>query len=529
MRSIEIYDTTLRDGAQAEDVWFSVEDKVRVAQKLDELGVHFIEGGWPGANPKDVDFFRMAKTIPFKHAKLVAFGSTRRASNTPHNDPTLKSLLEAGTDVVTLFGKSWTLHVTDALGISLKKNLELIEDSVAFLKNHKRHVFYDAEHFFDGYKVNPAYALSTLTRAQAAGAERLILCDTNGGTMPWEIKKIVTEVAREVNVPLGIHAHNDAEMAVANSLMAIEQGVIQVQGTINGIGERCGNASLSSIIPNLNLKMKHEAITPERLRHLREVSHYVAEIANLVPNTHQPYVGDSAFAHKGGVHIDAVRKNPMTYEHIRPDAVGNRQRMLISDHAGKSSLAGKAEEFHIKLRKDSPKIRELLATLKELENQGYQFEGAEGSFELLMRRVLGTHTPSFELMGFRVIVEKRRADEEPISEATVMVKVGAVIEHQVAVGTGPVDALDHALRKALEKFYPELREVKLLDYKVRVLAGNQGTASRVRVLIESGDQKEKWGTVGVSENIMEASWQALADSIEYKMLNDEPSSDKSST
>jgi len=529
VRSIEIYDTTLRDGAQAEDVWFSVEDKVRVAQKLDELGVHFIEGGWPGANPKDVDFFRMAKTIPFKHAKLVAFGSTRRASNTPHNDPTLKSLLEAGTDVVTLFGKSWTLHVTDALGISLKKNLELIEDSVAFLKNHKRHVFYDAEHFFDGYKANPAYALSTLTRAQAAGAERLILCDTNGGTMPWEIKKIVTEVAREVNVPLGIHAHNDAEMAVANSLMAIEQGVIQVQGTINGIGERCGNASLSSIIPNLNLKMKHEAITPERLRHLREVSHYVAEIANLVPNTHQPYVGDSAFAHKGGVHIDAVRKNPMTYEHIRPDAVGNRQRMLISDHAGKSSLAGKAEEFHIKLRKDSPKIRELLATLKELENQGYQFEGAEGSFELLMRRVLGTHTPSFELMGFRVIVEKRRADEEPISEATVMVKVGAVIEHQVAVGTGPVDALDHALRKALEKFYPELREVKLLDYKVRVLAGNQGTASRVRVLIESGDQKEKWGTVGVSENIMEASWQALADSIEYKMLNDEPSSDKSST
>jgi 2-isopropylmalate synthase len=529
VRSIEIYDTTLRDGAQAEDVWFSVEDKVRVAQKLDELGVHFIEGGWPGANPKDVDFFRIAKTIPFKHAKLVAFGSTRRASNAPHNDPTLKSLLEAGTDVVTLFGKSWTLHVTDALGISLKKNLELIEDSVAFLKNHKRHVFYDAEHFFDGYKANPAYALSTLTRAQAAGAERLILCDTNGGTMPWEIKKIVTEVAREVNAPLGIHAHNDAEMAVANSLMAIEQGVIQVQGTINGIGERCGNASLSSIIPNLNLKMKHKAITPERLKHLREVSHYVAEIANLVPNTHQPYVGDSAFAHKGGVHIDAVRKNPMTYEHIRPDAVGNRQRMLISDHAGKSSLAGKAEEFHIKLRKDSPKIRELLATLKELENQGYQFEGAEGSFELLMRRVLGTHTPSFELMGFRVIVEKRRADEEPISEATVMVKVGAVIEHQVAVGTGPVDALDHALRKALEKFYPELREVKLLDYKVRVLAGNQGTASRVRVLIESGDQKEKWGTVGVSENIMEASWQALADSIEYKMLNDEPSSDKSST
>jgi len=527
--AIEIYDTTLRDGAQAEDVWFSVEDKVRVAQKLDELGVHFIEGGWPGANPKDIEFFRIAKTIPFKNAKLVAFGSTRRASNSAARDLTLRALLEAGTHYVTLFGKSWTLHVTDALGISLKQNLKLIEESVAFLKAHKRQVFYDAEHFFDGYKANPDYALSTLIKAQAAGAERIILCDTNGGTMPWEIKKIVADVVREVKVPLGIHAHNDAEMAVANSLIAVEQGVIQVQGTINGIGERCGNANLSSIIPNLNLKMKQETIIPERLLRLREVSHYVAEIANLVPSTHQPYVGDSAFAHKGGVHIDAVRKNPMTYEHVRPEVVGNRQRMLVSDHAGKSSLAGKAEEFHIKLRKDSPKTRELLATLKELENQGYQFEGAEGSFELLMRRVLGKHKSSFELLGFRVIVEKRQADEEPISEATVIVQVGQTVEHQVAVGTGPVDALDHALRKALEKFYPELREVKLLDYKVRVLAGNKGTASRVRVLIESGDQKEKWGTVGVSENIMEASWQALADSIEYKMLTDERASPKRST
>jgi 2-isopropylmalate synthase len=518
---IEIYDTTLRDGAQAEDVWFSVEDKVRVAQKLDELGVHFIEGGWPGANPKDVDFFRIAKTIPFKHAKLVSFGSTRRAGNTVHTDPTLRSLLESGTHFVTLFGKSWTLHVTDALGISLKKNLNLIEDSIAFLKTHRRQVFYDAEHFFDGSKANPDYALSTLVSAQKAGAERIVLCDTNGGTMPWELKKIVADVARELKTPLGIHAHNDAEMAVANSLIAIEQGVIQVQGTINGIGERCGNANLSSILPNLNLKMHQETIGPERLKRLREVSHFVAEIANLVPNTHQPYVGDSAFAHKGGVHIDAVRKNPMTYEHIRPDTVGNRQRMLVSDHAGKSSLAGKAEEFHIKLRKDSPKTQELLSAMKELENQGYQFEGAEGSFELLMRRVLGTHKPSFEFLGFRVIVEKRQADEEPISEATVMVKVNETVEHQVSVGSGPVDALDKALRRALEKFYPELREVKLLDYKVRVLAGNKGTASRVRVLIESGDQKEKWGTVGVSENIMEASWQALADSIEYKMLTEE--------
>jgi len=516
-RSIEIYDTTLRDGAQAEDVSFSVEDKIRVARKLDELGAHFIEGGWPGANPKDIEFFRTIKTIPFKQAKMVAFGSTRRASNSVHNDPTLRSLLDASTRYVTLFGKSWTLHVRDALGISLKKNLELIEDSIAFLKHNGRQVFYDAEHFFDGYKADPEYALATLARAQAAGAERIILCDTNGGTMPWEVKRIVAEVAREVGVPLGIHAHNDAEMAVANSLIAIEQGVLQVQGTINGIGERCGNANLSSILPNLNLKMEREAVTAEQLTHLREVSHFVAEIANLVPNKHQPYVGDSAFAHKGGVHIDAVRKNPMTYEHIRPEAVGNRQRMLISDHAGKSSLAGKAEEFHIKLRKQNPKTQELLARLKQLENEGYQFEGAEGSFELLMRKVLGKHEPSFELMGFRVIVEKRRADEEPISEATVMVKVGPAVEHTVAVGTGPVNALDHALRKALEKFYPQLKEVKLLDYKVRVLAANRGTASRVRVLIESGDHKEKRGTVGVSENIMEASWQALADSIEYKI------------
>ncbi|HEX9284549.1 MAG TPA: citramalate synthase [Nitrospirales bacterium] len=529
MKPIEIYDTTLRDGAQAEDVSFSAEDKMMVARKLDDLGAHFIEGGWPGANPKDIDFFRMIKTVPLKHAKVVAFGSTRRATNSVQADPVLKSLLDADTHYVTLFGKSWTLHVTDALGISLKKNLELIEDSIAFLKDKGRQVFYDAEHFFDGYKANPEYALQTLLKAQEAGAERIILCDTNGGTMPWDVRRIVTEVVRVVGVPLGIHAHNDAEMAVANSLVAVQEGVLQVQGTINGIGERCGNANLSSIIPNLSFKMKRPTVTADQLRNLREVSHFVAEIANLVPNKHQPYVGDSAFAHKGGVHIDAVRKNPMTYEHIRPEMVGNHQRMLISDYAGKSSLSAKAEEFHIKLRKKDPKAQELLATLKDLENQGYQFEGAEGSFELLMRRMLGKHKPSFELIGFRIIVEKRHADEEPISEATVMVKVDHTVEHTVAVGTGPVNALDHALRKALEKFYPQLREVKLLDYKVRVLAANKGTASKVRVLIESGDHKEKWGTVGVSENIMEASWQALADSIEYKMVKDRRSSKHGST
>ncbi|HET9961419.1 MAG TPA: citramalate synthase [Nitrospiraceae bacterium] len=514
---LEIYDTTLRDGAQAEDVSFSAEDKVRVAQKLDELGVQYIEGGWPGANPKDIEFFRMIKTIPLHHATVVAFGSTRKASNPVQKDANLQSLLAAETQTITLFGKSWSLHVTDALGISLAKNVELIGDSVRYLRDKGRRVFYDAEHFFDGYKANPDYAITTLKEAIQAGAERVILCDTNGGTMPWEIRHICETVRRECPVPLGIHAHNDCEMAVANSLVAIDTGIVQVQGTINGIGERCGNANLCSIIPNLQLKMKRPALG-KKLAHLKEVSGFVTEIANLMPNKHQPYVGDSAFAHKGGVHIHAVLKNPATYEHVIPAEVGNRQRMLVSDYAGRSGLLEKVEAYGITLRKNHTKLQELVDTLKERESQGYQFEGAEGSFELLMRKAMGTHRPSFQLLGFRVIVEKKQADEAPLSEATVMVKVGDAVEHTAAVGAGPVNALDHALRKALEKFYPQLREVKLLDYKVRVLSANKGTESRVRVLIESGDHKDKWGTVGVSENIMEASWQALADSIEYKLL-----------
>jgi 2-isopropylmalate synthase len=516
--ALEIYDTTLRDGAQAEDVSFSVDDKVRVAQKLDELGVQYIEGGWPGANPKDIEFFRIIKTIPFKHATVVAFGATRKASNPVQKDPNIQALLAAETGTITLFGKSWNLHVTEALGITLHKNLEIIGDSIAYLRGKGRRVFYDAEHFFDGYKADPDYALETIRRAVEAGAERVVLCDTNGGTMPWEIRDICAAVKRECSVPLGIHAHNDTEMAVANSLVAIETGIIQVQGTINGIGERCGNANLCSIVPNLELKMRRPLLGDRRLARLREVSNFVAEIANLIPNKHQPYVGDAAFAHKGGVHIHAVQKNPATYEHIIPERVGNRQRMLVSDYTGRSGLLAKVEAYGLKLSKDSAKLQELLAKLKELENQGYQFEGAEGSFELLLRKAVGRHKPSFQLLGFRVIVEKRRADEAPISEATVMVKVGEAVEHTAAVGAGPVNALDHALRKALEKFYPQLTEVKLLDYKVRVLAASQGTAAKVRVLLESGDHKEIWGTVGVSENIMEASWQALADSIEYKLL-----------
>lgn len=517
---LEIYDTTLRDGAQAEDVSFSAEDKLRVAQKLDELGVHFIEGGWPGANPKDIEFFRMIKTVPLKHATVIAFGSTRKASYSVREDPNLQALLAAETKTITLFGKTWSLHVTDALGISLAKNLELIGDSVAYLRSKGRRVFYDAEHFFDGYKTNPEYALNTIRKAVEAGAERVILCDTNGGTMPWEIREICGIMRKECAVPLGIHAHNDCDMAVANSLVAIETGIVQVQGTINGIGERCGNANLCSIVPNLELKMKRPALT-DRLSRLKEVSGFVTEIANLMPNKHQPYVGDSAFAHKGGVHIHAVLKNPATYEHVDPAQVGNRQRVLVSDYAGRSGLLEKIEAFGIKLSKDHSKLHELVNTLKERESQGYQFEGAEGSFELLMRKAMGNHTPSFQLLGFRVIVEKKQDDGAPLSEATVMVKVGSVVEHTAAVGTGPVNALDHALRKSLEKFYPQLKEVKLLDYKVRVLAANKGTESKVRVLIESGDHKDKWGTVGVSENIIEATWQALADSIEYKLLEKE--------
>ena len=518
--ALEIYDTTLRDGAQAEDVSFSVEDKVRVAQKLDELGVHFIEGGWPGANPKDIEFFRIIKTLPLKHATVIAFGSTRKASHAVGKDPNLQALLAADTKTITLFGKTWSLHVTDALGISLATNLELIGDSIAYLRNKGRRVFYDAEHFFDGYKTNPDYALNTIRKAVESGAERVILCDTNGGTMPWEIRSICEIVRRECPVPLGIHAHNDCDMAVANSLVAIEIGIIQVQGTINGIGERCGNANLCSIVPNLELKMKRPALT-DRLSHLKEVSGFVTEIANLMPNKHQPYVGDSAFAHKGGVHIHAVLKNPATYEHVDPAKVGNRQRVLVSDYAGRSGLLDKIEAYGITLSKDHSKVQELIETLKERESQGYQFEGAEGSFELLMRKAMGTHTPAFQLLGFRVIVEKKQDNGAPLSEATVMVKVGNAVEHTAAIGAGPVNALDHALRKSLEQFYPQLKEVKLLDYKVRVLAANKGTESKVRVLIESGDHKDKWGTVGVSENIIEATWQALADSIEYKLLEKE--------
>lgn len=521
MKLIKIYDTTLRDGTQAEDISFSVEDKIRIAERLDDLGIHYIEGGWPGSNPKDAEFFRKVKKVSLKNAKVVSFGSTKRPRLKTKEDPNLKAILDARTDVVTIFGKSWDLHVRDALRVSLKENLDLIRNSISYLKGKVQEVFYDAEHFFDGYRANPEYALETLKVAEKAGADCLVLCDTNGGMMPGEIGRIFKEVKSYVKIPLGIHAHNDSETAVANTIVAVENGAIQVQGTINGYGERCGNANLCSIIPNIKLKLRLECISDDGLRKLREVSRFVDEIANLRHFKRQPYVGDSAFAHKAGIHVAAVIKNPLTYEHVRPEVVGNYQRVLVSDLSGKSNVIRKAKEFNIKIGKDSPHLQEIVNTLKELENQGFQFEGAEGSFELLMRKALGTHKRFFDLIGFRVIVEKRKEKEEPISEATIMVKVGGKVEHTAATGNGPVNALDNALRKALERFYPDLRKVKLIDYKVRVLAPGRGTAAKVRVLIESGDNGRKWGTVGVSENIIDASWQALVDSIEYKLLREE--------
>ncbi len=519
--SIRIYDTTLRDGSQAEDIAFSVEDKVRIAQKLDELGIHYIEGGWPGSNPKDLQFFQEIKSIPLSQAKIAAFGSTCRAGAPPQKDPNIQALIEAGTKVVTIFGKSWDIHPIEALNITLDQNLEIIHHSIRFLKDCVSEVIFDAEHFFDGYKSNPQYALSTVKAAQEAKADWIVLCDTNGGTLPDEVQTIIKEVKKKTAVPLGIHVHNDTEMAVANTILAVKEGAGMVHGTINGYGERCGNANLCSIIPNLKLKMGIDCITDNQLKRITEVSRFVSELANLPHYKYLPYVGDSAFAHKGGVHVSAIRKRDATYEHISPERVGNHQRVLISDLSGESNILYKAAEFKIDFESKDPKVRGILDDLKRLENQGFQFEGAEASFEILVKKALGQHKKFFELMGFRVIVEKKTEEETPLSEATIMVRVGDRVVHTAAVGNGPVNALDNAIRKALEKIYPELKEVKLLDYKVRILSTKDGTGAQTRVLIESGDGKSKWGTVGVSENIIQASWQALVDSIDYKLLKKE--------
>jgi 2-isopropylmalate synthase len=517
---VELYDTTLRDGAQGEGITFSLEDQISVVHLLDGLGIDYIEGGQPASNPKAAKFFDRLRHLTLKHATLVAFGGTCHPRKRPEEDESVKKLLDAATSHVAVVGKSWDFHVTKVLRTSLKRNLQLIDGTIRFLKSCGRVVFYDAEHFFDGYLNDSEYALMTLRAAEEAGAARIILCDTNGGTLMKHVGEAIEAVKRTVSVPLGIHVHNDSGLATANTLLAVEKGIVQVQGTINGYGERCGNADLCVIIPNLSLKMGIHAISAAQLKKLRDVSHYISELANIAPRSNQPFVGHSAFAHKGGWHADAVCKDPRTCEHVPPEAVGNHRRVLISELAGKGSVAAKAKSIGIDIDRNDSRTQELVQRLKELEEAGYQFEGADASLELLMHKARGTHKRYFRHAGFRVIVEKRE-DNQLISEATIKVVVDGQAEHTAAEGNGPVNALDNALRKALEPFYKQVGEMHLSDFKVRIIDAKAGTKAKTRVLIESSDKEETWNTVGVDENIIEASWQALVDSIEYKLMKDE--------
>ncbi|MFH1552577.1 MAG: citramalate synthase [Candidatus Omnitrophota bacterium] len=527
MKKVWIYDTTLRDGAQSEGISFSVKDKIRIAQKLDELGVDFIEGGWPGSNPKDDEFFKEAvKSLKLKNSKLVAFGSTRRAGSKASLDGVIKGLLKARTKYLTIFGKSWDLHVKTVLKTTLRENLSMIEDSVRYLKKNGRRVIFDAEHFFDGYKDNAQYAMDTLKAALDGGAETLVLCDTNGGTLTSQIFEIVEEVTEKIKAPLGIHVHNDNEMAVANSIAAVQAGCMHVQGTFNGYGERCGNANLVSILPTLRFKLGMDCLFAFAFKELTETSRYIAEISNVKQQDSQPYVGKSAFAHKAGVHVNAILKNSRSYEHIDPAKVGNKRRMLISELSGKSSIIEKAGELGFKIEKTSDKAKNILSHVQDMEKEGYQFELAEASLMLLMRRASEVFKKYFEMKDFRVIVEKR--DGGPIvSEATIKMKIGNELRHTVSLGDGPVHAMDQALRKSLKEFFPSLKEMHLSDFRVRVLDEKAGTAAKVRVLIQSQDKTDSWWTVGVSENIIEASWLALKDSIEYKFVKDEKSTKRS--
>ena len=518
MTRVAIYDTTLRDGSQGEGVNFSLQDKLLLTRKLDDLGVDFIEGGYPLSNPKDFEYFQAARTLPLKHAKVVAFGMTRRKNSPPETDTCLKALLDAHTPVVTIVGKTWDFHVTDVLGTTLDENVRMIADSVAFCKSQGREVFYDAEHFFDGHRANPDYTLRTLRAAADAGASVVILCDTNGGSMPERVGEVVAEVRRAVACEVGIHCHNDCELAVANTLAAVRAGATQAQGTMNGIGERCGNVDLVSVIANLALKYGRDVLVPGSLARLTEASRYVYEVANLNFRNGQPFVGASAFAHKGGMHTHAVAKDPATYEHITPDAVGNERRILVSELSGQSTILAKTTKYQ--LAHDKPLMARILARVQDLENAGYEFEAAEASFDLLVKKAAGLYRPWFERVGYRVNIEAG-ADGTPTTEATVRLKVGDAPQHTASAGDGPVNALDGALRKALLPAYPRLEEVHLVDYKVRVVNPREGTAARVRVVIESRDGADVWSTVGVSENVVEASWLALADSIEYKLFKDE--------
>jgi 2-isopropylmalate synthase len=515
---VHLYDTTLRDGAQGEGVSFSVHDKLRIARKLDDLGIHFIEGGWPGSNLKDDAFFAEARTSKLKRARLVAFGCTRRAKYRAEDEPLLRTLLDAGTTVCAIFGKSWNLHVSDVLRATLEQNVAMIAESVAFLRSQGREVIYDAEHFFDGYRADPGYALATLEAACDAGAQVIVLCDTNGGSLPSELARAVEAVRARIDGAVGIHTHNDCELAVANTIAAIEAGAVHVQGTMNGFGERCGNANLCSIIPILRVKMGIDCIGGDDLQRLAETSAFIDEVANMPPAENRPFVGRSAFAHKAGMHVDAIIKNPATFEHIEPSLVGNARRILVSELAGSSTIEAKAKEYGLDLSRRSPEARQVLDRLSRLEHEGYVFEDAEASFELLMKRATGHLREAFDLLGYRVIVEKRGHDDEPITEATLKVSVGGRQMLTVAEGDGPVHALDGAMRAALEHFYPELKSVRLTDFKVRVVNVKEGTAAKVRVLVESADEHGSWSTIGVSTNVIEASWQAIAESVEYALL-----------
>ncbi len=529
MTRIHIYDTTLRDGSQGEGVNFSLQDKLSITQRLDDLGIDFIEGGYPLSNPKDFEYFQRVRDLPLKHAKVAAFGMTRRKAVSPADDTCLKALLNAQTPVVTIVGKTWDVQVREVLNTTLEENLRMIADSVAYCKAAGREIVYDAEHFFDGYRHNPEYALQTLRAAQDAGAAVVVLCDTNGGNLPEEIAAATEAVRQALRVELGIHCHNDCDVAVANTLAAVSRGATQVQGTINGIGERCGNVDLVSVIANLTLKRGHEVLTAGSLAKLTEVSRYVYETANMNFRSGQPFVGASAFAHKGGMHTHAVARNASSYEHIDPALVGNERRILVSELSGQSTILAKTTKYA--LRDDRALMQKILTQVQDLENAGYEFEAAEASFDLIVKKAAGLYRPWFDRLGYRVNIEAGRDGAESITEATIKMRVGDKERHEVSEGDGPVNALDGALRKALQPFYPRLAEMHLADYKVRVVNARAETAARVRVVIEWRDKDAVWGTVGVSENIVEASWLALVDSFEYKLFKDQetPRTEKEAT
>lgn len=516
MRRIDIYDTTLRDGSQGEGVNFSLQDKLQITQKLDAVGIDYIEGGYPLSNPKDAEYFQRIRDLPLHQAKIAAFGMTRRKGCAPEDDIGMIALRDAKTPVCTIVGKTWDLHVTEVLRVDEAENLAMIRDSVGYLRAEGRTVFYDAEHFFDGFRANPDFAIKTVQAAQEAGSSAIILCDTNGGRLPEDIAAAVIAVRKELRIPVGIHCHNDGELAVANSLAAVDQGAVQVQGTINGIGERCGNADLISVMANLALKKGYQLLDDNGVRHLTELSRYVYEIANLNLRSNQPFVGMSAFAHKGGMHVHAVSRLAASYEHLPPDSVGNERRFLVSELSGRSNIIAKTDKY--RLSHDQALMTKILNRVQDLENEGYQFEAAEASFDLLVRKEAGLYEPAFELLKYRINVETE--ERGPETEATVKLVVQNKLQHVVADGDGPVNALDTALRKSLLGAYPRLQEMQLVDYKVRVINSREGTAAKVRVIIESRDEIDVWSTIGVSENIIEASWLALVDSVEYKLYKD---------